>query len=51
MDSLRRMQVLLSEISELLQEPTKTNRNSAIKKLDDVATISSTLSLTLRVTR
>ncbi|MFY0610260.1 MAG: hypothetical protein JXQ99_01945 [Hyphomicrobiaceae bacterium] len=51
MDSLRRMQVLLNEISELLKEPTKASRNSAVKKLNDVTTISSTLSLTLRVAR
>ncbi len=51
MDSLRQMQLLLREISELLTEPTKANRSAAIKKLDDVATISSTLSLTLRVAR
>ena len=49
MDGLRQMQVLLSEISELLKEPTKGNRSAAIKKLDDVSMISSTLSLTLRV--
>ena len=49
MDGLRRMQVLLNEISELLKEPTKGNRAAAIKKLNDVTTISSTLSLTLRV--
>jgi hypothetical protein len=51
MDGLRQMQVLLKEISALLQEQSKTGRNAAIKKLNDVATISSTLSLTLRVAR
>lgn len=51
MDGLRRMQLLLSEISDLLKEPTKGNRSAAIKKLDDVTKISSTLSLTLRVGR
>ena len=51
MDGLRRMQILLNEISELLKEPTKRNSSAAIKKLNDVSTISSTLSLTLRVAR
>ena len=51
MDGLRRNQILLDEILELLKEPTKRRRSAAIKKLDDVTMISSTLSLTLRVRR
>ena len=51
MDGLKQMQVLLNEISELMKAPTKASRSAAIKKLNDVATISSTMSLTLRVSR
>lgn len=51
MDGLKQMQVLLSEISDLMKEPTKASRSAAIKKLNDIAAISSTMSLTLRVSR
>ena len=51
MDGLKRIRVLLDEIALLLQEPTKSSRRAATKKLDDITAIASTLSLTIRVGR
>jgi hypothetical protein len=49
--TIQNMHLLLQEIAELLQSPTKRNKTAAVAKLERLVAIASTLSFTIQAER